>query len=266
MPRISPEWIAILAAYLPWLVVLWKKWVKRPRLEFYENAKIELGYSDLGPTIALIGTCRALNGDIFVKDLALAVVKKRDESRYEFSLVAYRSAVLNSSSLTPVSIEVPSGFIVRPDHPVVIYPVFSDRVTHATIQVAVEEHARKMIELQDNYFAGIQGYTDADDVRDLLSLQQRNEFVEIVRGQSFHTDLFTVIDGASYWDPGEYQFLLTIKTSEKKIMYSKTYNFSITQKDSDTLRLNAVDLTNTSFDQFLGKPVKAWNCIYPTYT
>jgi len=63
--------VAIIALIQPWVVYLWKKFVRKGEIKLYPTGSIEVGYSSYGPTIGLHGTFRCLNQDGSLAQLVL---------------------------------------------------------------------------------------------------------------------------------------------------------------------------------------------------
>src|SRR5690349_6655447 len=112
----DPRWwtlgISVIALMQPWLIGVWKKYVRRGRMRVYKTGFIEVGYGQFGPTIALRGTLRAADRDLFVTNISLIVTKIRDNSIHEFEWLSFRLSRAMLGQPQPTDIEFPSSFIV----------------------------------------------------------------------------------------------------------------------------------------------------------
>ena len=52
--------IATVALVQPWMIALWKRFVRPGTIDIHETGTIEIGYSSFGPTIGLRGTLREI--------------------------------------------------------------------------------------------------------------------------------------------------------------------------------------------------------------
>jgi hypothetical protein len=105
-------WLVAFAALLqPWIIKLHEK-RRRPAIEMFPTGKIEIGFSGLGPTVALLGTLRVLHRDAFVKAIRLIVTRERDGARHNFAWRAFRSRSLEPSNR---DVEFAYSFMLKRD-------------------------------------------------------------------------------------------------------------------------------------------------------
>jgi hypothetical protein len=74
-------------------VIAVAKRLRRAKLDFFESQNLEIGFSQFGPTVALIGTVRTLHKDYFVRAISVTVTRKRDSIRRSFDWSTFRSAI-----------------------------------------------------------------------------------------------------------------------------------------------------------------------------
>lgn len=71
--------VAFVALAQPWIAFLYKRFFKRPVIRVFEAGKVELGYSNFGPTIALNGTLKVENKDVFIRAIDVELVRESDK-------------------------------------------------------------------------------------------------------------------------------------------------------------------------------------------
>jgi len=72
--------VAVIALVQPWVVALYRRVLRSGRLEIYETGLPEIGYSLWGATIALYGTLRSRDREMFAKSVTLQVRKLENTS------------------------------------------------------------------------------------------------------------------------------------------------------------------------------------------
>lgn len=264
-----PEWasfsVALIALAQPWVLFFWKKYFRKSKIEFHETAKLEIGFSNLGPAIGIIGTYRAIYGDVFVKSVEATIIKNKNKSQYDFTWLAFRSIILNVANLAPLHIELPSGFLVRQDKPVTLNILLNDKSTYQEITDTMNTHLGKFLDFERVHFKDYPGYEDADDPRTLIPLTQKKEFTDRFSNDGLGVDAYSKIDRCFYWDPGEYCLRLKVFSSDPDVVFEKMFRFVISEEDSRAIKLNVVRISNIHLDSFLGKDEPSWKFIYCDY-
>lgn len=70
----------------------------------HPTASIEVGFSNFGPTISLVGTIRAQYHDVFVDRMSVRVIRLRDQAQHVFGWRAFRSnSILVNPTAAPTS-------------------------------------------------------------------------------------------------------------------------------------------------------------------
>ena len=82
--------LAFLALVQFWVKILWEKYFRKDKIDYYETGTIVIGYSPSGPTIGLNGTLRALNKDVFIRAIDLLVIRETDRAQHVFKWIAFQ--------------------------------------------------------------------------------------------------------------------------------------------------------------------------------
>jgi hypothetical protein len=119
--------VALLALLQAPLLILGRRFFTK--LDIFETGAIEVGFSNVGPTIGLHGTMRVVFRDVFVTDIDLTVLRGRDQAQHDFDWVAFRSG-------EGPTVDLPTGFMVTSTQPHRYNVVFSDFETRDQIAIA----------------------------------------------------------------------------------------------------------------------------------
>jgi hypothetical protein len=92
----------------------------------------------IGPTVALLGTLRAINRDQFVGEISVEVVRERDEARHTFVWSLFRPLVVGSQAH-----EVAGGFLASTSSPYRYNIFFVDEETHAEMDAILDPVRRE---------------------------------------------------------------------------------------------------------------------------
>lgn len=158
--------IAIAALVQPWVIALWKRFVRQQRIDIYESGTIEVGFSRFGPTIGLNGTLRAMYRDVFVSSIELCLVRRKDHLRHTFAWGVFRSPSFGAEKDT--TFQICSGFMLQEKSPFAYNVQFWDRDTLDEMRPSIER-IRK--EWTTHVFDAIGG-TEALDSPDVAAVQR----------------------------------------------------------------------------------------------
>src|SRR5437867_21983 len=116
-----PDWltvaIALVALVQPWIVALWKKYLRKAAVEVYETRTIEIGHGNFGATVGLVGTFQALHRDAFVRRAGVVVVRRKDRAEQRLNWRAFRQQTVAVGSGTATTLELPSSFLLTVSAP-----------------------------------------------------------------------------------------------------------------------------------------------------
>ena len=267
--NIKPEWaafiVAVIALVQPWILYGWKTLFRKGNIEFHETGKIELGFSNFGPTIGILGTYRAINRDLFISSIELTVIRLKNKSQNDFGWMAFRSTILSLPNLTPSHLELPTGFLVRQDKPLSLHVLFNDKSTESEISTVAKSQLSGFVDFENEHFSFIPNYQKVPDSGSLTTLDQKKEFQDLVKNKDWQRNCYTKVDRSYYWEPGEYSLLISIKTSDANVLFTKLLKFVISEEDSKALKLNVIRITDATMDAFMGETESNWKFIYCDY-
>jgi len=79
-------------------------------IEMHPAGRLEVGFSNFGPTIGVQGTLQAIGSDKFISFSKVAVERVADNLRYEFQWAVFRPQ--SFSSAPQQTFEIASGFLL----------------------------------------------------------------------------------------------------------------------------------------------------------
>jgi len=231
--------LAFLALIQPWTISLWKRYIRKGRIEIYETGNIEVGYSSFGPTIGLIGTLRCIHRDIFINSIGLEVVRQKDGSKHMFEWGLFRDRRLTSSGGEEASFELPSGFMLLVSAPKRYDILFFDPNSQSDMRPHINGVRDAWVK-----FTIASGIIKArmdtpSPVENIEALGQ--EFEKFQKKEEYFLK-FPILERLCYWDSGRYAIRMTVRTVEQKRSYEKEWFFDLSDQDAQLLRLNVVKI------------------------
>lgn len=225
----------------PWFITLWKKYIRQGRIQDYVSNFLEIGFGQYGPTLAIDGTLRGINRDIFVKSARVLLTCTEDNSQHEFEWAAFRphQIFISPSSNTERFIETASGFMVTTDTPKRICIVFSDSKTREKInyKLNLAYNAFWGLRFNEKYSVLNQTWLDQTEM-----IRLRMELAEEYRQHSDHLDAYTEINHTFYWKSGKYTIELQINSARPDKTFCQKWEIEITEDHSKQLRLNTINM------------------------
>ena len=117
---------AVVGVIQLWVVSLYRKYLRKPKLEVIRTGVVEISFSNFGPTIALLGTIVALNTDALIQSIELLVVRRSDNLTHKFKWFAFRPTNINLMDRGQNTPSIPFGFVVSKGAPHFYNISFSD--------------------------------------------------------------------------------------------------------------------------------------------
>lgn len=234
--------LGILALVQVWLIAVWKRFFTRGRLDVHPTAAIEVGFSNFGPTIALLGTLRAQNHDVFVRRMRVQVVRLRDQAQHTFGWRAFRSSTISLNPTAPPVLEVAGSFLVTPGTPRQYNVFFASEGFAAEYQAHVQPLRDTWLAFLDTELRKVDEALTGQIARVLenpaLSSELFTDFGRAGHGTALHTQL----SNGFFWRMGDYELKLFVETASRARSAALRWGFSITEKEENDLRLNAIGI------------------------
>lgn len=209
--------IAILIPIIQWL---WRKYIIKPRLEYFPNGNAYLFANNSGSYIRIDGVFEAQKKPIVVKDVALKVIRKNDEK------------ILNlawSSFISPVNQNVMGVFSSTTEaaHP---FKIEQDSIGCAFIEFANQYNSafRKITPLLEDV---------QRDVHDIACINNSFDYArELLCGQKSYIEYQSALNSEMFWEIGQYEV-------EMKVSYGKSTKafklcFEVNREQYEDLKYN----------------------------
>lgn len=244
--------IALIALFRPDITRLVARY--RLRLDIHPAAasRLEIGFSNFGPTIGLQGTIRAIGADAFITSGKVVVERIADHLRHDFDWAVFRQLALSGSPQQ--GMELASGFALPAQSPRRFNVQFHDTVT-------AERYRQSLNDLQQLWTAYLQGQgvvlagTQPAQIRKLYDAFHVAENANIAA-------IHQVIDREFYWIAGRYRLTLIVTTSRPEREFTFGYTFELTAVESASVRLNTIGCLMATCNV----PDLIFNFAYPRYT
>lgn len=244
--------IALTALFRPDITRLIER--HRSRLDIHPAAasRLEIGFSNFGPTLGLQGTIRAIGSDAFITSGRVIIERIADHLRHDFDWAVFRQLVLSGSPQQGV--ELASGFALPAQSPRRFNVQFHDTTT-------AERYRQALNDLQQLWISYLQGQgvvLAGMPPTQLRSLYDAFYIAENAKIANIHQ----LIDREFYWIAGKYRLKLIVSTSRPEREFIFEYTFELTAAESTIVRLNTVGCLMATCDV----PDLIFNFAYPRYT
>jgi hypothetical protein len=201
-------------------------------IDVHPAGRIEVGFSNFGPTIGLQGTMRAIRDDEFIIVGKVTVERVTDNLRHEFDWAVFRPLSFSTIPNAQQTFEIAAGFPLSVSAPRRFNIQFHDSATAGRFQQPLAELQRLWTEYLRAQ-AIVLANVPPNQIRPTYDAFHQAHLREI-------TPLFQLIDREFYWVEGQYRMMLELRASRPKRAFSFTYIFSLSASESASLRLNCV--------------------------
>ena len=229
--------IAILALLQPWMIKLWDRFCRRICVNFIPSSKIKLYYNRSGAYVYLGGVIEAKNKAAVVKDIAVKVVRKKDNAELlldwsSFMIPVFQSvggnAVTTSEIARPFKVEAGS-----------LYPVF---IEFTSTNIQESNRLTEIYNTLSSEFVGIMQLNITIDQAKLV-------LATLSSYRTFKDELLQNF----YWRADDYVIELTITYNNTKTQRYK-FKFNIDVREADSLKGNIEKSLQSVVDEFYRVP------------
>lgn len=246
-----PDWgtlaVAVIALLQPWAGAAYRKWFRTPSVSIFPTGRVEVGYSQFGPTIGLHGALKVDQEDAFVREIELEVVRERDQATHTFYWQLFRQERGRLSELQDFEVELAAGFMLSVNKPHRYSILFSDVEVQEQIKSALETLKRSWSEFVLERFSDLE-QLDQETALDLYNRTKRTLYEEF-RQRENHLDAWRVIDRARYWEAGDYALTMRVHTADPQQTFEESWSFSLDEDQEEILSLNVPRILQAACDQ-----------------
>lgn len=230
--------IAVYGVMQLWIISFYKNVLKRPRLSNIRAGKVELGYSEYGPTMGIAGTLLVDRKSLVIANATVKITRKRDGMTHLFTWNAFRNPELLLIASKDPKIEMAYAFLLREGTPHRYNIFFSDVSTQASMATHAQAHRDEWHDYR---------YKNEEVTKERIRSEGMSEdgAIELL-AQEFDKisktkmALWDITNRNCYWEPGEYSAILEIKSDKDKSVWSEQFRFIIAESHFKSLQLNCV--------------------------
>jgi hypothetical protein len=262
--------IASVALIQPWLIAIWKKAFRAGYVKAYETGPLEIGFSNLGPTLAIRGTARAVHRDHFIAKAEMTLTRHRDGARHLFQWQLFRSESFNLAGDSNMSLALATGFMLRAVEPTPYNILFHDSQVFAELRPVIAELQNAWREFEESSkksSAVIKGSVPAESEPqqgNAIVAADGNGNLDITRSDFLRTKVavncYDRLLRGFYWERGKYGIELRVFSAKPDRTFTQSWEFELSEDEFQSLRLNAIVIMRLAIgDSGL------YNFAYPEY-
>jgi len=186
----------------------------------------EIGFSKYGPTLGLSGVLTSSSKVIFVQNIALNILRKKDNSQYLFDWFAFRPTKFSATGYSQIEFKMPSKFMISSSQPFKYNILFIDQNKYAEMNPTLQEIKRNWQKLLEA--------VKFDSV-----INKYQELFEEFSNHQRTSELLYRLNKLSYWEEGEYSLTIIITTRDKKYLEIQK-SFTLEKSELKTLEENTL--------------------------
>lgn len=253
--------IALVALVQPWLRALWRRFIWKPKLIPHSAGRIEIGFSDLGPTIGLVGTLECRRRQTFVQSMEVLLIRSKDSLTHNFYWGIFRPLSLGA---TQEGLQLSSGFLARPEEPYRYNIQFWEGDLQRELRPKLEAlrqawQNRVLKRFGEDLGAVASGAAPAPAQAELR--RQIEELYREFSQEDLHVRTYHALQRLCYWEPGDYTVDLRVATAHPKAVHTDSWTFTLDEEAVENLRLNIVKVIQSTCNQ----PIGQYSFIYLPY-
>lgn len=241
-----PEWgtlaISVLALVQPWLLALWRRYIRRGEVRAYESGNIELGFGNFGPSVALIGTLRAAHQDVFIERISVRVTRLKDNAQLPLTWRAFRPSEIPLGDSSNTTLEPAGSFLLGTASPMKYNIFFGSDQFVADFSGRASLTPNRWHEFVEQRIKALEP-NEQQRTRAAKDNPALNEILwrEFSNGEHISV-LYREFTTGFYWRAGTYKLEMIIDAEEPALSATKQWAFSLSEDDAESLRVNIVPL------------------------
>lgn len=233
---LTPPWVtafvAVVALFRPEL----SKWLGirfRPgRLRLDATPVVEIGFSGLGPLVALAGALRPIDRSHFVEGLAVTVIRQKDNATHRFQWEASRTLGLQMGwdpSGPPPPVDYPVPFQAEADKPHSLNAVFTEPDMRSEVEAIATNLGKEFFD-----------FWNANRIANANSGESIDSAFERFQQSGKLLPYWTEVDKRIYWQQGPHRLEVLVTTSNPERQYQFAWDFELKESDVASLKANAL--------------------------
>lgn len=212
--------LSSIAILIPIVQLVWKKWITKPKLNYYPNGKITLFFNQSGSYVRLDGAVEAINKSISIKKINVQVIRCSDDKHLNLTWSCFISPISQKfAGVFSNSTETAHPFRIPENEVSCIFTEFSDGTY--SVEKRSAQNTKKLFSIiptlkntYSNYEQALEKYKTVKDF-DIATQDISKEF---------------------FWDIGKYKFNIEFIFLNKSVKFE--YEFDINETEYNGLKNN----------------------------
>ena len=216
--------MSIVALIIPFLQLLCKKVLRKPKIKYYPNGKAKLFFNQSGSYLRIDGVIEAINQPVSIKKIELSVLRKSDSKRMSLAWSSFISPIAqNFVGNISHTTELAHPFRISKDSIACAFTEFCDEFNSSFKSITL--NTKELFDSVSAIKATNQNYQDGLQAYKCSSLY--------TRAQQFVAEKF-------FWDISKYDLTITISYLNKKEEFK--YQIEVNESDNSILAQNIEEL------------------------
>ena len=207
------------------------------KVDFYPAAKIEVGFSDLGPTIGLHGSLRARSNNQLVKEISVTVTRTSDGARHNFDWHVFRK--FNLMDTSKVELDIAAPFLLTTTSDKILNILFTDEDT-------VEKCKEDVLDLRNSFLKWCTDTNSSPVFADYGEWSEANAAFEKTEAKSISMKAYNTLTSEFYWKAGRYCIDVILETDNPIKKFNYNGEFDLSAEESETLSLNKINILSVA--------------------
>lgn len=212
--------ISVIALLIRIIELIWKKWVVKPILEHLSTGDIILFINKSGSYVEIDGVFEAKNKPISVKNVALKIIRQKDDKILNLDWSTFRSPINQKI----IGVYASTMEAVHP------FRIEADGIITAFIEFSVFENV---------------SWQHLKHINDKLSILSNKigdinisfeEAYKKFKKDDLYKDAKLILDKECFWDIGTYEVIMEVEYNKRKIEF--LYTFNINSNDYNLIKHN----------------------------
>jgi hypothetical protein len=234
--------VAFAALVQPWLAAAWRRFFKAGTVDIYETGTFEIGFSAFGMTVAVTGTLRSRDRDMFIPAITVNLVKNGATKPRRFEWAGFRNAkalfATTAGQSAEVSLEAPAGFMVSTAQPYRYNIIFTEPKTTDQLRPIFETFRKAWLDYFPNHSRLDLNAIASDPSAQTKVLNEMRRVYQEFSATEPYGNAFDSLNQLLVWEAGTYELVFQVHTAGPIRNYAETWTFSLTEDEVNSLRNN----------------------------
>jgi hypothetical protein len=202
---------------------------QKTTLTIHLSDKIEIGFNQSGPNLAIAGSLTTSSKIVYIDDMALDIISKEDKSYRQFDWEQFRPHKFTVGNTQGFDLKMASKFFITPKTPFQYNIFFSDQQAYRNISPLLKK-------IRDSWQAKWNRNSQVANPTPTKVLFEN--FIN----DKFIMDIWEETKQFSLWRKGEYNLTIVVRTKNPNQNFELQKSFTITQENVEHLKKNSIQI------------------------